>query len=182
MNKFASLAFAAALCAPAFAQKMGMTNSNAPTIEQTIMAGDAKMSLNYTSITWASGKTMTAIMDKEKGERARSRVNSTAKDAPLGTFTTSVDVTCGDLKLAAGEYQVYYTINDKLEWQINFMGKETHTMTLPLMDSGEESKRLMMCLYAGEKDGSAGVYVSFGKKMCMLTFASAGAGGDAKKG
>jgi hypothetical protein len=181
MSKFVSFALAAALCAPAFAQKMGMTNANAPAIEQTIMAGDAKMSLNYTSITWSGGKTMTQIMDKEKGERARTRVNSTAKEAPLGTFTTSVDVTCGDLKLAAGEYQVYFTINDKLEWQINFQGKETHTMTLPLADSGEESKRLLMCLYAGDKDGSAGVYVSFGKKMCMLTFAPA-AGGDGKKG
>ena len=118
---------------------------------------------------------------KEQGAKARERVNSTAKDAPLGTFKTSVDVTCGSLKLAAGEYKVFFTINDKAEWQINFQGKETATMVLPLMDSGEESKRLLMCLYAGEKDG-AGVYVSFGKKMCMLTFAPGGAGGDAKKG
>ena len=31
------------------------------------------------------------------------------------------------------------------------------------------SKRLMMCLYAGDSEG-AGVYVAFGEKMCMLDF------------
>lgn len=172
MKKFLSFALAAALCAPAFAQKMGSSNSSAPSVEQTVMAGDAKMSLNYTSITWADGKTMTALMDKEKGARARGRVNSSAKDSPLGTFTTSVDVTCGDLKLAAGEYKVSFTISDNLEWEINFTGKETQTMKLPLMDSGQENKRLMMCMYAGDSEG-AGVYVAFGKQMCLLNFAPA---------
>ncbi|MBK8095905.1 MAG: hypothetical protein IPK26_02285 [Planctomycetes bacterium] len=172
MKKFLSFALAAALCAPAFAQKMGSSNSAAPSVEQTVIAGDAKMSLNYTSITWADGKTMTALMDKEKGARARGRVNSSAKDSPLGTFTTSVDVTCGDLKLAAGEYKVSFTISDNLEWEINFTGKDTQKMKLPLMDNPQESKRLLMCMYAGDDEG-AGVYVAFGNKMCMLNFAPA---------
>lgn len=167
MKHLLSLALAAALCAPAFAQKMGMTNTNAPAISQSIELGGAKMSLNYTSITWSGGKTMTAIMDKEKGERNRSRVNTQAKDAPLGAFTTSVPVTIGSLNLPAGDYKVYFTINDQLDWEINFMGKETHTMKLELADSEHESKRLMMCLYAGEESG-AGVYVAFGKKSGML--------------
>lgn len=172
MKHFLSLALAAALCAPAVAQKMGMTNSNAPTIAQSIEVGGAKMSLNYTSITWSGGKTMTAIMDKEKGERTRTRVNGQAKDAPLGTFTTSVPVTCGKLNLPAGDYKVFFTINEQLEWEINFMGKETYTMKLELADSEHESKRLMMCLYAGEDTG-AGVYVAFGKKSGMLEIAPA---------
>lgn len=168
MTKMLSFALAAALCAPAFAQKMGMTNSDAPTVKQTVMAGDAKISLDYTSITWASGKTMTAIMDKEKGARYRERINGGASESPLGSLTTSVDLMCGELHIPAGEYKVYFTITDDLAWQINFMGKEkTHTMKLPLADADHESKRLLLCLYAGEDEG-AGVYVSFGKHSGML--------------
>ncbi|MFY9345397.1 MAG: hypothetical protein WAT39_23095 [Planctomycetota bacterium] len=170
MKTILSLAFAAALCAPVSAQKMGMTNTNAPTVKQTVMAGDAKISLDYTSITWASGSTMTAIMDKDKGARARTRVNNTAPNEPLGTLSTSIDVTCGDLQLGAGEYKVYFTIGDDLSWNINFASKDkTHTMKLALAASEHESKRLLLCLYA-EEDGAAGVYVSFGKQSGMLSF------------
>ncbi len=168
MTKILSFVLAAALCAPAFAQKMGSTNSDAPTVKQTVMAGDAKISLDYTSITWASGKTMARIMDKEKGAGVRERVNGSAGDSPLGSLTTSVDLKCGDLLLPAGEYQIYFTIGDDLAWSINFKsGDKTHTMKLALSDSEHESKRLMLCLYAGEEEG-AGVYVAFGKHSGML--------------
>ncbi len=172
MKQLLSFALAVALCAPAFAQKMGSSNSNAPTVKQTVMAGDAKMSLDYTSITWAGGATMTAIADKEKGERIRTRVNSQAAEKPLATFSTSVDVTCGDLKLAAGEYQVYFTIDADLAWNLNFKsGDKVMTQKLKLEDSGHESKRLMMCFYA--EDNGAGVYLAFGKQSGMLSFAVA---------
>ena len=170
MKTFLSLALAAALCAPAFAQKMGSSNSNAPAVKQSITAGDASMSLDYTSITWASGRTMTAIMDKEKGAATRTRVNNSASKAPLATFKSSVDVMCGNLHLAAGEYKIFYTIDEELNWNINFMmGDKTHTMKLDLADSEHESKRLMMCLYAGD-DAGAGVYVAFGTKSGMIEF------------
>jgi len=168
MTKILSFALAAALCAPAFAQKMGSTNTNAPTVKQTIMADDAKISLDYTSITWASGKTMERIMDKEAGARMRTRINESAGDSPLGSLSTSVDLMCGDLHIPAGEYKIHFTIGDDLGWSINFKGKDkTHTTKLALSDSEHESKRLMMCLYAGEDEG-AGVYVAFGKHSGML--------------
>jgi len=164
MNKFLSLLACAALCAPVAAQKMGSTNTNAPTISQSIAAGEAKMSLNYTAITWADGKTMTMIMDKEKGERARTRVNNNAKGTPLASFSTSVDCKVGDLAVKAGEYQVFFTINAELAWEINFaQGETVQTMKLPLTDSQDESKRLVLAFYA--MDNGAGIYVAFGKKM-----------------
>ncbi|MEO6593601.1 MAG: hypothetical protein ABIP94_02485 [Planctomycetota bacterium] len=170
MKKLLSISLATALCAPIFAQKMGSSNSDAPAVKQTITAGDAKISLDYTSITWASGRTMTAVMDKEKGASARKRINDSASKAPLGKFSSSVDVMCGDVHLAAGEYQVFFTITDDLAWQVNFQGKDkTFTTKLALEDSGHESKRLMLCLYAGEEDG-AGAYVAFGKQAGMLAF------------
>lgn len=174
MKKILSIVLATALCTPVFAQKMGMTNNDAPSIKQSIMAGEAKISLDYTSITWASGQTMGRLMDKENGARARKRVNDSASQAPLGTLTTSIDLKCGDLVLAAGEYKVFFTITDDLAWQINFQGKDkTHTMNLALQNSEHESKRLLLCLYAGD-DAGAGVYVSFGKQSGMLTLMPAG--------
>lgn len=172
MNKFLSLALAAALCAPAFAQKMGMSNNNAPTVKQSITAGDAKVSLDYTAITWASGKTMSMVMDKDKGAKARERVNATAKEQPLGSFATSVDVMVGTTKLAAGEYKVGFTINENLEWEINFMGKETVTVKLPLADTKDEHKRLVCSLVVAD-DAGMGVYIGFGMKSGMLPIAPA---------
>jgi hypothetical protein len=75
---------------------------------------------------------------------------------------------CGDLHIPAGEYKIHFTIGEDLGWSINFKGKDkTHTTKLALSDSEHESKRLMMCLYAGEDEG-AGVYVAFGKHSGML--------------
>lgn len=172
MKSFLSFALAAALCAPAFAQKMGSTNSNAPALSQSITIGDAKMSLDYTSITWADGKTMTAIGDKEKGARARTRVNNSAAGAPLGKFTSSIDCKCGDATLAAGSYDVYFTIGDDLAWSLNFKSGDKVTTTKLDLKSGEhESKRLQMLLHA--TDNGAGAWLSFGKMSGMIAFAAA---------
>jgi hypothetical protein len=172
MKQLLSFALAAALCAPAFAQKMGSTNGNAPALAQSITIGDAKMSLDYTSITWADGKTMTAIADKEKGTRTRERVNRTAANAPLGKFTTSIDCKCGDVTLPAGSYDVFFTIGDDLAWSLNFKaGDKVMTTKLELKSGEHESKRLQMLLHA--TDNGAGAWLSFGKMSGMLAFAPA---------
>ena len=181
MNRFLSLALAAALCAPAFAQQSGMINQGAPTVSQTVTAGGAKFQFDYTSIAWGRGDAFNKAMDKADGADARKAINELAKKKPIGSFSTSVDVMVGTLKVPAGEYKVGFTINESCEWEINFMGKETLTMTLPLKDNKEmPQKRLLCCLYAGEEKG-AGVYIAFGEKYCMLSIAPGG-GGDGKKG
>lgn len=170
MKNLLTIVLVTALCTPAFAQKSGMTNSNAPAIEQSISTGGAKITLNYTSITWASGSTMKDAMDKENGAATRERINQGAPKRPLAAFTSTVPVNCGELKLESGDYKVYFTISEACEWQVNFQGKDDKvaTMKLPLKDSGEESARLLMCLYAGKEEGAAGVYVAFGNQMCTL--------------
>jgi hypothetical protein len=158
MKKFLSFVLAAALCAPAFAQKRG----NAPSITQTIESEVGKLSLNYAAHPFAEGKTFAMLMDKENGAGARKNISDRAAKAPMGTFVNSVDVMCGDLHLAAGTYDVFFTIGDDLVWNINFRsGEKVHSHKLTLADSGHESKRLMLCLYASDK--GAGVYIAFGK-------------------
>ncbi len=168
MTKLLSFALALAVSVPVYAQKMGSSNRNAPKIEQTIMAGDATMSLNYTSITWADGQMMQRLADKETGARARQMVNDSAPNAPLASFETNVDVMCGKLHLPAGEYKVFYTIDDDTNWHINFMaGDKTHEMKLPLSPVKNEYKRLVMPIYA--EDGGCGLYIAFGTQSCMLS-------------
>lgn len=174
MNKFLSLALAAALCAPAFAQKMGMTNTNAPTLQQSMAMSNAKISLDYTSITWADGKTMARLMDKEKGAGMRQRVNGTAKTDPLAQFKTSTDLMVGETKIPAGDYKVGFTISDDLKWQLNFMsGDKVITLPLELMENeGHEHKNLVMSIYAADNN-TAGCYIGFGKHggMVQMTMA-----------
>jgi len=170
--KLFTFVLAAALCTPAFAQISGSANRNPPEIKQSITTGGATISLDYKSVVW--GNTIAMAMDKEKGAETRTMINGLAKTKPLGTFTTSTDVACGDLKLAAGEYKVSFTIDDKCAWQINFTGKDDKVMTmaLPLNDTTEESKQLLLCLYAGDNK-TAGVYVAMGKKMGFLSLTPA---------
>ena len=170
--KLVTFVLAAALCTPAIAQISGSANRNPPAIKQSITTGGATISLDYLSLVW--GNTPAAAMDKEKGAEARAMINELAKTKPLATFTSSVDVTCGDLKLAAGEYKVSFTIDDKCEWTVNFKGKDDKVATtkLTLTDAAEESKQLILGLHAGDNK-TAGVFVAFGKKQGMLSFAPA---------
>jgi hypothetical protein len=163
---------AAALCMPAFAQKMGSSNANAAVVKQTVTHENATFALDYHAINWVDGKMMKLLADKEKGARQRQRVNGSGPQSPLATFNTSVACKCGDLELAAGEYKVYFTITEDCTWQINFLaeGQEAKSLALGLMDTPESSKILMMCLFACADEG-AGVYLAFGDKFCILTFA-----------
>ncbi|MCA8974487.1 MAG: hypothetical protein KDC98_07180 [Planctomycetes bacterium] len=171
MKKLLTFVLATALCTPAFAQKTGSSNRGAPEVKQSVKSGGQTFDLDYTSITWARGSTMESAMDKENGGDTRARINGAATKMPIGSFKNSAACKCGDLELPAGEYKVYYTINDDCEWQINFQSGDhkAKTMKLPLMDNHEASKRLMMCLFAGD-DAGAGVYIAFGMKFCVLTF------------
>jgi hypothetical protein len=175
MRTFLPLALGLMLAAPVAAQRMGSSNANAPTSSTTLEFADGtRVSCEYTAITWAKGTTMNAAADKDRGERTRTRINNTAKEAPLGEFTSSIALTVGDKTIPAGEYKLYFTITDKLGWQINFAGeKTTVTIDLPLQDMPVEQKRLLLGLYAGEGDG-CGLYVAFGKQSCDLKLARGG--------
>src|SRR5262249_26973320 len=97
------LPLALLLAVPAVAQHGGMANMNAPTLTQSYTSGDTKISLNYTSIAWVRGDKVKTAMDKANGADARKEINELAKSKPIGTFTTSADLVCGDLKIPAGD-------------------------------------------------------------------------------
>lgn len=164
MKRILSLVLTAALCVPALAQR-------SPKIDQTITSGDAKMSLNYTAVSYGEGKTVAAMLAKD-GAETRKMVNERLASRPIATFSTTIDVTCGDVTLPAGEYQLYPTLGDDLVWSLNFKaGDKVTTTKLKVADSEHDSKRLLMCLYAEET--GAGVYLAFGKMSSMVSFTPA---------
>jgi len=180
MNRYVTLVVGLLMAVPVAAQKSGMINQNAPKLTQSLTAGEAKIQLDYTSIAWGQGQAFNAAMDKGNGD-ARKQINELAKSKPIGSFTTSVDLTCGDVKIPAGEYKLGFIITDNMEWQMSFMGKDTINVKLPLTDSKEKQSTMLVCsLFAGDR-GTAGCYVAFGQKSCVVNFAPA-SGGGCKKG
>ena len=157
--------------ASTFAQRMGSGNSNAPTIKQNIEFADgAKVSFHYVAINWGGGQWAKALANEESRDKMRERINSTAKSRPLASMETSMDMLLGEQSIPAGAYQVGFTLNEKFAWQMSLMKDEaTIHLPLPLMDSPEEAKRLIVAAYADNAAGSVGMYVSFGKKFCTLT-------------
>jgi hypothetical protein len=176
MKKLLTLALTLVLSLPVFAQNAR------PKLEQSITIGDTKMSLNYSSLPYGEGKTVSMLLSKE-GADMRSGMNDRMANRPVATFTSSVDVKCGDLTLAAGEHKVYFTVGDDASISINFKsGDKVQTHKLKLeTESGHESKQLLMCLYAGD-NGGAGVYLAFGKMSGMIDFVPAGKAEPAKTG
>ena len=171
------------LLAPATAQRDGSININAPKVTQTVTSGSTRISLAYTALAWGRGAIVKKAMAKG-GYDTRKTINDLALSRPAGVFGTSVDLTCGDLKIPAGEYGLAFTINDNCEWQINFMGRETLTMKLPLNDNKERpSAMLVLSLYAGEQ-GCVCCYIAFGDQACVLTLTPSGSAGkgDTKGG
>jgi hypothetical protein len=175
MKKLLSLVLAAALCAPAFAQKTP-ANANAPAIKQSLTIGDVKMSLDYAAVSYGEGKTVARVMDKANAD-LRKRINEMAPTAAIGKFSTSVDAKIGDVTLAAGDYDVFFTVNEDASVNINFkMGDKVTTSKLALMpQAGHEHKMLVMSLHAGD-DGGAGVYLGYGKMSGMMTIVPAAKG------
>jgi hypothetical protein len=161
-------AFAAALPA----QQMGSVNASAPTVTQSIkFANGASLSIEYKSITWAQGRTMDALKDAERGARMRERVNAQAERAPLGSAAVASAVTIGDQTVKAGDYKLYFTIDDENAWHLVLAAEEgdaKHTWKLDLKDTEKAQSRLVVGLMAGAKDTEATMKIAFGSSACTV--------------
>lgn len=179
-----TLSLAFALAVPAAAQKMGSTNSDAPSLSQSFAAKNETVdfTIDYTAITWADGRTMDAIMDKDRGARYRQRVNSTAATNPLASLSTESALNFGGENLPAGVYSLYFTIGDDLKWKLNAQSEEDEKIhfswTLDFKKSQHDVKRLTVLVYTGDDAATADVSLSFGTMSCTV---QAKAGKEPKK-
>lgn len=158
------------------AQKMGMTNRNAPNIEQKMDLGSTgKLELSYTAITWAGGNWAKSLEDDQAKERMRGRINGAAKSNPLGKFVCDKDVKIGETRIAAGSYDMGFTLDDEYNWQFTLIqGDEVQHLALDLMDQEDASKRLTMTLFAGDEDFTGGIWLAFGNSAAVLPVFPAG--------
>jgi hypothetical protein len=174
----------AMLTAPSFAQKYGSINSNAPVVTSSIAMGDAKVAVEFHAISLGQGRAWTALGEKsEAGTRARTRANNNKN--PLGSATLSTDMTVAGAAIPAGTYDLFFRVDEELNWHLVFAvkgGDAQHKVALNLTPSPEhKSARLMLSLQAGEKDGTATMWVAFGDKNGTLELAKSGNGAKPEK-
>ena len=160
-----AIGFAMLTC-PAFAQKMGSANRNAPSVTQSItFAGKQTIELTYTAITWAEGNWAKAVESKD--DSMRKMINDQADKTPLGSLKVSADTMIGGKKVAAGTYKLAFTLSDTYQWTLVLAGdKEKLSWPLDLKDGegGKQMKRLTLALQAGDKDTNATIHIAFGTK------------------
>jgi len=169
-----------ALCAlsgPASAQRMGMINQNAPSIEQKMDLGKTGViELSYAGINFGQGNWASTLEDEKRREGMRTRINSTADQAPLGTFSTTKNIKLGETSVQAGEYDLAFKLNDEFEWELSLTSDDAKaTVPLELADTEELSKRLVLSVYAGDEDFTGGLYLAFGQRFGMLSITPAAA-------
>lgn len=160
----------AAITSSASAQVTGAVNRTAPKIEQSINLGaNGVIKLNYTAITYASGNWAATLADESKRERMKTSINGKADSSPMAAFSSTKDVMINGTRIAAGDYEMAFVLNDEYNWELRLKSgdKATH-IAMDLMDSPEPSKRLICSLHGGDEDGTAGVYIAFGSQIAML--------------
>ncbi len=160
---------------PVTAQRMGHSNTNAPTVGQSLNFADkGSVELSYASITWARGTWATHLADEATRHLKRDEINEAAKSAPLGTFTTSVDLVMNHVRVSAGSHQLAFMLDEKYQWQV-VLFKDGKQVALPLRLAANpiQSKRLVLALIAGDENFTGRMFVTFGDKAAQFSIAIA---------
>lgn len=165
----------ALLAVPATAQRMGHSNTNAPTVGQSLdLAQKGSVKLSYTSITWASGTWAAQLADEATRDQKRAEINTAAKTAPLGTFTTSVDLVMNHVRVPAGTHQLAFMLDEEFQWQVVLFQEDKEvSLRLLLADNPIQSTRLVLALIAGNEDFTGRMFVTFGDKAAQFSIAIA---------
>lgn len=155
------------LLAPVSAQVFGSTNANAPTCTSSIAFADGgKVSLSYTSITWAGGNFETGMLER------RDQLNAAADKTPIGKLMVEgTTVRFGGRPLPAGKYDVKFNINEKKQWVLVVASKGDkvrHDWVLPLEKAEKKQDRLRLLVEAGSADDGLRCKVAFGDKKCSV--------------
>ncbi len=176
MKILISIALSVALLAVGVtAQRMGHSNTNAPTVGQSLnLAEKGSVELSYTSITWARGTWAAQLADEATRGQKRVEINEAAKTTPLGSFTTSVDLIMNHVRVPAGSHQLAFMLDEKYQWQV-VLFKEGKQIALPLRLAANpiQSKRLVLALIAGDENFTGRMFVTFGDKAAQFSIAIA---------
>ncbi|MEZ5963970.1 MAG: hypothetical protein R3F56_09020 [Planctomycetota bacterium] len=159
------------LSLPIAAQRGGMANRNTPTVTQSIaFTNGNSVEVKYRAITWAQGRWMNAL----KNEQGRETINNDLKANPTGSLTTAKDMTLGGQVVKAGDYKLYFQVDDEVKFHL-VLADEAGTeikWKLDLTETKTENTRLALTLTAGKGDNDANFGVAFGTMACSVNMLS----------
>lgn len=183
MKILLATAVAAILACAAPAQISGSINRTAPVVSTSIAMGDHKLELSYTSIRFGQG----AWQKVRENTQAHERFNANAEKRPIGSVKTTVAVTAAGKEVPAGEYAMYFTVNEQAGWILNLKpkaGGDAIRWRMHLQDSGHKSECMLISLLPSAEDGKCSISVNFGEQAVTVPVAVAAKSdaGEQKKG
>lgn len=165
--KSLSLAIAlAGLAIPLSAQVRGSINQGAPTVSSSIeFSGGGKVEVSYIAANFGRGDFLGQL---ENSARAREGLNKRAAQRPLGSLEVTKAMTIGGQKVAAGEYDLYFTIDDDVKWHLILSSggddAKKVDIKLDLKDTEKGSARLKIVVTAGDGNDECDLAVAFGSQ------------------
>ncbi len=129
MKTLISIAASVALFAvPATAQRMGHSNTNAPTVGHSLnLAEKGSVELSYTSITWARGTWAAQLADEATRGQKRVEINAAAKTAPLPVDVVALDNDVADVDAyAIDDPPIFWDLGIPLRHGPLHIGSEIH--------------------------------------------------------
>ena len=172
MKSVIALACAALITGSLHAQVGGSINRNAAKVTNSIEMGGNKMSVSYTALRFGKGQWQKFRDDVDMHER----FNGFAKNSPIGSVETSVDLMTAGKKVPAGKYSMFFTLSERAGWVLNLKPKDGDAVKwrMVLSDAPTEAKCLKITLDPSAEDGMCSLHIAFGKQHVKVPVMVAG--------
>lgn len=144
------------------AQVSGSLNRNAPTVSQSIAMGDHKIEVTYTAIRFGEG----AWQKIRDNTEAHERFNANAEKTPVGTVKTNVAVNAAGKEVPAGEYALFFTVNERAGWVLNLKpkaGGDAIRWRMMLQPSSSKAECMAIAIEPTAQDGKCSLTIRFGE-------------------
>ncbi|MFT7534087.1 MAG: hypothetical protein ACI85K_000032 [Hyphomicrobiaceae bacterium] len=162
MKSLIALTCAALMTCGLQAQIGGSLNRNAAKVSNTIEMGKNKLSVSYTAIRFGDGQWQKTQEDKEGYEG----FNKFAARKPIGSVTTSCDLTAAGKTIAAGTYSMFFTLHESGMWLLNLKPAEGDAVRwgMRLKDTASKSTCMKISLEPSDKDDTCAIAITFGEQ------------------
>ena len=162
MKSVLALTFAALMSCGLQAQIGGSINRGAPKVTNAIEMGKNKLEVSYTAIRFGEGSSQ-KIKDNAEGHEG---FNKMAANKPIGNVKTTCDLMAAGKAIPAGEYSMYFTVNERAGWILNLKPASGDAIMwrMHLTDTATASACLKVSLEPSEKNGVCSIAIHFGDK------------------
>ncbi len=162
MKSVIALTCAALMTCGLQAQINGSLNRNAAKVTNAIEMGKNKVSVSYTAIRFGDGKWQKAKDNKDGYEG----FNKFAAKKPIGSVTTSCDLTAAGRTIPAGSYSMFFTLHERAGWLLNLKPAEGEPIMwgMRLKDTASKSACMKISIEPSDTDDTCAIAITFGDK------------------